>query len=158
MEVVVIGFMLLFKTCEGGHDLLKVLVFPLELQGEGLNGADPTFEFLMYFEHLLMEFFVLGLDQLLQFLNLALIFEFDALEGFDKLFEDIDKRLGLLVILDIGFFAVLVDLHLVFEHFPKLVVLVDKHFHLILDLLVVWVVGIAVEFFDRLGQFGVDPD
>ena len=156
--MVVIGFMLLFKTCEGGHDLLKVLVFPLELQGEGLNGADPTFEFLMYFEHLLMEFFVLGLDQLLQFLDLALIFELDALEGFDELFEDIDKRLGLLVILDVGFLAVLVDLHLMFEHFPKLVVLVDKHFHFVLDLLVVWVVGIAVEFFDRLGQFSVDSD
>lgn len=64
----------------------------------------------------------------------------------------------MLVILDVGFLAVLVDFHLVFEHFPELVVLVDEHFHLVLDLLVVGTVGVAVEFLNGLSQFGVDPD
>ena len=138
--------------------MLKILIFPLELQGKGLDGADSAFEFLMYFDHLLLEFPVLDLDQLLQFLNLALVFQFDALEGFDELFEDIDQRFGLLVVLDVGLLAVLIDLHLVFEHFPELVVLVDEHFHFVLDLLVVGVGGVAVEFLDGLGEFGVDSD
>lgn len=79
------GFVLLLKACERSHDLLEVLVFPLELQGEGLDGADPAFKLLVHFEHLILEFLVLDLDQLLQFLDLALVFEFDALEGLDKL-------------------------------------------------------------------------
>jgi len=112
----------------------------------------------MNFDHFLLELLVFDLNQLLKLFYLVFVLEFDALEGLDEFFEDIDQRFGLFVVLDVRFFAVLVHFHLVVEHLPELVVFVDEHFHFILYLLGIGVVGVAVEFLDGLGEFGINPD
>ena len=78
-----------------------------------------------------------------------------------RFLENIDQRLSLFVILNVGFLAVSIKLHLVIQHFPELLVLINEHFQFILDFLIIILrIGrpIIVKFLDRLSEFRVDPD
>jgi hypothetical protein len=54
-----------------------------------------------------------------------------------------------------------IDLPLAFQHFPEILVLIDKHFYLILNIfamLLIKIVAIAVEFLNGLGELSVNFD
>lgn len=115
----------------------------------------------MNFEHFVLKLPVFNPDQLLEFLDLSLILHFYAFKRLNKFLKDIDQRLSLLVILNIRLLAVSVKLHLMIQHFPELLVLINQHFQFILDFLIIILrIGrpIIVKFLDRLSEFGVDPD